>query len=380
MKRDVTVAAYYFPNYHPDARNAKQHGPGWTEWELVKRAEPRYPGHRQPRVPTWGYTDESDPDVMEMKIHCAADHGVDVFIYDWYWYNDGSFLERGLEAGFMQASSNGRMRFAIMWANHDWINIHPAKLHTEPALLYPGAVTPETFEVMTDHIVNHYFRHPCYWKIDGCPYFSVYELFRLVEGLGGLEATRKALLRFREKTRAAGFPDLHLNGVTWGIQLLPGEQAVSNPAELVAYLNFQSVTSYVWIHQILLDQFPETPYVEVMRQAKGVWAKGQTEFPVPYHPNITVGWDASPRTVQSDRYLNAGYPFMPALGGNDPEHFKAALESVRDFLQDRPESERIFSINAWNEWTEGSYLEPDTVHGTAYLEAVRDTFGRVGYG
>ncbi len=376
MKDNITIATYYFPNYHPDLRNAKQHGTGWTEWELVKRAEPRYPGHNQPRVPTWGYTDESDPKIMEMKINTAADHGIDVFIYDWYWYNDGPFLERGLEEGFMKAPNSERMQFGIMWANHDWINIHPAKLYTTPQVLYPGSITPETFDVMTDHIINHYFSHPSYWKIAGCPYFSVYELFRMVEGFGGLEKTRVALEIFREKTKAAGFPDLHLNGVTWGIQLLPGEQAVSNPAELVSYLNFQSVTSYVWIHQIALDQFPETPYNEVMEKAREVWQKGCTEFPVPYHPNVTVGWDASPRTVQSDEYLNAGYPFMPSLGNNTPENFKKALDSVRSFILDRPEEERIFSINAWNEWTEGSYLEPDTVNGYAYLEAIRDTFTR----
>ena len=376
MKDNITVATYYFPNYHPDARNARQHGPGWSEWELVKRAEPRFSGHQQPRVPSWGYTDESDPDIMEMKINAATDHGIDVFIYDWYWYNDGPFLERGLEEGFMKAPNSDRMQFGIMWANHDWINIHPAKLHTTPQVLYPGSITPETFDVMTDHIINHYFSHPSYWKIAGCPYFSVYELFRMIEGFGGLEKTRAALDIFRKKTRAAGFPDLHLNGVTWGIQLLPGEQTVSNPAELVSYLNFQSVTSYVWIHQVALGQFPETPYTEVMEKAGEVWRKSSAEFPVPYHPNVTVGWDASPRTVQSDVYLNAGYPFMPMLGNNTPENFKKALEEVHAFIQQQPEEERIFSINAWNEWTEGSYLEPDTVHGYAYLEAIRDTFGR----
>src|SRR5512135_1016411 len=67
-----TVACYYFPNYHVDPRNEKQHGPGWTEWELVKRAEPRFEGHHQPNVPLWGYTDEADPAVMAKKIDAAA--------------------------------------------------------------------------------------------------------------------------------------------------------------------------------------------------------------------------------------------------------------------------------------------------------------------
>ena len=64
----ITVAAYYFPNYHTDdPRNIINKGPGWSEWELVKAARPRFPGHHQPNVPAWGYTDEKDPEVMAKK-------------------------------------------------------------------------------------------------------------------------------------------------------------------------------------------------------------------------------------------------------------------------------------------------------------------------
>jgi hypothetical protein len=52
---------------------------------------------------------------------------LDAFIFDWYWFDDGPFLERGLEEGFLKAANNSRLRFCCMWANHDWKNIHPAK-------------------------------------------------------------------------------------------------------------------------------------------------------------------------------------------------------------------------------------------------------------
>ena len=96
---------------------------------------------------------------------------------------------------------------------------------------------------------------------------------------------------------------------------------------------------------------------------------------MPYYPNVTMGWDASPRTVQSDRYVNAGYPSMPVLSDNTPEALEDALREARAFLVTRPLEKRIFTINAWNEWTEGSYLEPDTEHGLAYLEAIQRVFG-----
>jgi len=95
------IACYYFPNYHPtDNRNNKFHGPGWSEWELVKKARPRFPGHQQPKVPLWGYTDESDPQVMAQKIDAAADHGIDVFIFDWYYFDDGPFCKKHLNRDF----------------------------------------------------------------------------------------------------------------------------------------------------------------------------------------------------------------------------------------------------------------------------------------
>ena len=101
----ITVASYYFGNYHPgDPRNVKSKGKDWSEWELVKAARPRFPGHHQPKVPLWGYTDESDPKVMEQKIAAAADHGIDAFIFDWYYYNDGPFLDRPIDIGFLKAT------------------------------------------------------------------------------------------------------------------------------------------------------------------------------------------------------------------------------------------------------------------------------------
>lgn len=373
------VAAYYFPNYHVDPRNEKTHGAGWTEWELVRHAHPRFPGHRQPRVPAWGYEDEADPQVMARKIGAAADHGLDAFIFDWYWYDGGPFLQRGLENGFLQAANRDRLRFALMWANHDWVDLHPMKRGSTPLLLYPAAVTRQTFDTVTDYVIEHYFRQPNYWKIDGCPYFSIYEFMRLAGSLGGAAATREALLEFRAKTRAAGFPDLHLNAVVWGIQILPGETAMQNPREMVAYFGVNSVTSYVWVHNVELNQFPETPYAAVLAKSESYWRETAATFaPTPYHPNVTMGWDSSPRTCQSDVFAPVGYPFSACMGGNTPAAFREALDRARRFLDTRPPAERILTLNAWNEWTEGSYLEPDTEYGLGYLEAIRDVFGKRG--
>ena len=369
------LAAYYFPNYHTDdARNEKLYGKGWSEWELVKNAKPRFGGHSQPKVPLWGYTSESDPEVMKMKTDAAYQYGVDVFIYDWYWYDDGPFLERGLEQGFLKVNQN-KVKFAIMWANHDWVDLFPRNPdHGEAPLYYRGGITPETFDRMTDYIIKNYFSQSSYWKIDGCPYFSIYELYRFIQGMGGNAQAKAALETFREKTRKAGFPDLHLNAVVWGIQLLPGETELKNPAGMLDYFSFNSSTSYVWVHHAGLDSFPETDYNRVAGKYFDWCDQFRASVRQPYYPNVTVGWDATPRCDQQFPYRNAGYPCMAVLKNNTPENFGKALETAKKLASALPAGERIITINSWNEWTEGSILEPEQEYGFGYLDQIRKVF------
>src|SRR5216684_189457 len=196
----IQVAAYYFPGYHKDPLNEKAHGEGWTQWTDLKKATPRFEGHVQPKVPAWGYEDESDPRVFEKKIDAAADHGIDSFIFDWYWAEGGPFLEGALQRGYLKAANNERLKFALMWANHEGL----------------GAVTRPVWDQVTDYVITNYFGHPSYWTIGGRPYFSIYEPKTLVQGLGGIDATRAALDNFREKAKAAGFPGIHLNLIDRG--------------------------------------------------------------------------------------------------------------------------------------------------------------------
>jgi hypothetical protein len=375
---DYQVGVYYFPNYHPDARNAIVHGTGWTEWELVKAARPRYPGHRQPIVPEWGYFDEADPRWAAREIDLAADHGITAFLYDWYWYEDGAFLQDGLEKGFLRAPNNERLQFGLMWANHDWTNIHPATFHNRPETLAKGRVTRAAWERLTDHVVKTYFSRPNCLKLGGAPYFSIYELGTFISGMGGLEPAREAVESFRKKTREAGFPDLHLNGILWGVRVLPSELGISDPNRVIAALGLASVGSYTWVHYFDPNSagFPKSSYAKAAERNYALWDEHARSLPVPYHPNVTRGWDSSPRTIQSDRFEKRGYPWTAVLEGNTPEAFKTALQRVKAFIT-RPETkQRVVTINAWNEWTEGSYLLPDTVHRNRYLQAIRDVFPR----
>lgn len=372
-RQDMITAAYYFPNFHVDPRNEEWHGEGWTEWELMKHATPRFPGHLQPRVPLHGYEDESDPDVMAGKIDMAARAGLDAFLFDWYWYDSRPYLQRPLEEAFLPTSAGGDVRFALMWANHDWLNIHPWKRGTQPTTLAAGPVDGNEFRRATDYMIERYFRHPQYLRINDRPYLSIYELGTLVRGLGGLEATAEALQDLRRRVKSAGFPDIHLNVVGLEIPVLPQEQPNNDLPAVLPILGFDSVTSYVWIHHHRLPTLC-TPYSDVLEQAVEAWPRFAQQYSVPYFPNVTVGWDSSPRTVQSDVFdPRAGYPHTNIIVDNTPAQFGRALEEARSFLE--RSGATMLTINAWNEWTEGSYLEPDTLNGTGYLDQLQRVFG-----
>ena len=364
------VGAFYFPNWHVDPRNELVHGKGWTEWEILKRGEPKFPGHEQPKRPAWGFEDESDPRVFEKKIAAAHASGINHFIFDWYWYEGKPFLERGLERGYLRAANKKDVRFCLMWANHDWYNLFPARLHEQSKpLLYKGTYSAAEFDVVTDYIVAHYFNEPSYFTVDGAPYFSIYELKNMIDRMGGVDVAKAALTRFRDKVRSAGFPDLHLNAVAWGVNDLTGLH------QLLPALNVKSVTSYTWVHHDTLPTFPASEYKDAADRAAAYWMKAKDMFGVPYHLDVSIGWDPSPRTCQSDMYSESEYPYTPTLKNNTPELFEMVLRQAKSYLEQHSNQPRIISINSWNEWTEGSYLEPDTVHGMRYLNAIRNVFG-----
>jgi len=241
-KPEYTVAAYIWPSCHHDERFGDMLWPDQTgEWEIIRKGTSRFEGHYQPKQPMWGYEPDDDPRVMEKWIDAATDHGVNTFIFDWYWFDEGPFLESSLNNGFLGASNKEKMNFYLMWANHDvkqnYWNVH--KYKDVDTLLWDGAVDLENFKIIVDRVIQNYFTQPNYFKIEGMPVFSIFSLANLLEGLGGLQKTSEALDYFREKTIEAGFPGLHLQLIIYG---LPGQERL----ETFKTLKFSSATQYNW--------------------------------------------------------------------------------------------------------------------------------------
>ena len=178
----------------------------------------------------------------------------------------------------------------------------------------------------------------------------------------------------REKAKAVELVGVHWNLVAWGNPILPVEKAPLETSDLIRMLGFDSCTSYVWIHHVELPE-TQTDFNYVRDEYFTHWDKAKEEYGVPYYPNVTMGWDATPRCDLNSKWEDVGYPFMNTIGNNTPENFKTALKKTKEKLLSDPKGPKILNINCWNEWTEGSYLEPDIVNGMKYLEAVNDVFG-----
>ncbi|MFI7066793.1 glycoside hydrolase family 99-like domain-containing protein [Kribbella sp. NPDC050124] len=358
------VAAYVWPAFHDDPRSRIFWARGLGEWELVLDSRPKYPGHDQPRRPLWGYVNEADPRVMEMQINAAADHGVNVFIYDWYWYDSRPFLEECLNQGFLGAANNDRMKFYLMWSNHDAPTVWDLRNSHDRQVVWGGGVDRTEFEKVTARIVEKYLMHDCYYRIDGKPVFAIYDLVNLCDGLGGTDVARDALDWFREYAVSAGLPGLHLQGILRRRQgadtAVHGDEHATSP-ELVEALGLDSVTHYQWC----LVTEPKGDYQLFGQRGVEEWSRVDREYSAAYVPHVTIGWDNNCRfTATRDNVVT----------GETADAFARFLREAREFIDARPGQASLITVNSWNEWSESSYLQPDVGRGYSYLEAVKSVF------
>ncbi len=365
----IPVYAYYFPNWHVTPQNEVWHGKGWTEWQVVKYATPRFPGHLQPKIPLWGYEDESLPAVMEKKIDAALSHGIDGFIFDWYWYPGiGPYRIDCLDRGFLGAGNQEKMQFSVMWCDHTPIAAHPS-LYNFPSLpLIENGFSEESFLALTDYCIEHYFPRKNYIRVDGKPYFSLYSMEGFVAAFGEVHG-RELLDGFRKRARHAGIGEIVI-GVCPHVYPTPqkkeeqaefGRQCRAIGIDLLACYGWERGEGLTFEFASLVDP--------IMRDMKAL----EENAALPLCPSVMTGCDTSPRTCQSDIYdPTRGFPFCPIGLHNTPDVIENATRTLLRKLRMGELRGPFLTIEAWNEWTEGAYVEPCTEYGYGMLEAIRE--------
>lgn len=350
------VACYNFPSWHSSPYMEGIFGKGWTEYEALKRSRPLYPGHLFPKYPLWGYFNEADPAWAEREIDAAADHGIDVWMIDWYWHSGTMFYHEQLEQGFLKARNRSKLKFAVMWANHHWKNFYPASSPDEAAMLLPQLHSENDTLRVIDYCIEHYFHEPNYWRIDGRPVFAIFDLNLMLETFSKTELKR-LFDKLRERVSKAGLGELHIQAshIYGGL-----ERELKN-------LGIDSATSYHtfgWTYDENKTPGGRSPFGEAAFKTVGGWRDTAAEMSVPYFPDCPAGWDDSPRFAARSHVISE----------RSPDQFERLLRAAQYFSAASPAKPKIIFLSAWNEWTEDHVLLPDTVYGYSYLEAIRRVF------
>ena len=357
------VCVFIWPSCHDDSLGRTNWEQGIGEWEVIKKGDPRFPGHYQPKQPLWGYEMDNDPVVVEKWIQTALEYGVNTFVYDWYWFDHYPYLESALNDGFLKAPSNEKMEFFIMWANHDvkhnYWNYH--KWQDDESILWHGAIDPNDFPKIVDRVINQYFKRPNYTKINGCPVFAIFSTDNFIKSFGTKEAAIEAMEYMRGEVRKAGFPDMHY-------MMMDGGGFPFNERNKASVDNRMFLKPDSWALYNMGGFDPD--YMRHGQNAIDYRNGWDSYMDIPVFPPVSIGWDDTPR--------------FPAKGENDvtrfnhsPEAFKNFLKEAKRYADEHPEQPKFVMINAWNEWVEGSYLLPDRYWGYGWLEAVKEVFGPV---
>lgn len=356
------VAAYVWPAYHNEPR-WKELGlfaDGKGEWQNLYEAEKRFPDDHWGVKPLWGYEDESDPVVAARKIDAATAAGVNVFIFDWYWYGGRPFLESALNDGFLKAANCKRMKFFLMYANHNVDRLWDNRIGSDrkKEVVWPAKITDEDWRTIVNRWISRYFKQTNYYRIKGCPVLSLFEPGGFI-AWDGLDKAKERIAYLREQVKAAGFPNVHL-------QILAHQKRCYE-------LEADSYTLYNWLYRTRAYSKGANALTyrkwgeQALSFLDGLKANAENRGKV-HFPTLSVGWDINARYPKDDSY--------DIVHGANPQDFERFARQVKDWADDNIPAgfPKLITVNSWNEWTEGTYLEPDDLFGYGYLDALRTVF------
>jgi glycosyltransferase involved in cell wall biosynthesis len=342
--RLAKLFAFHLPQFHAIPENDAWWGKGFTEWRNVCRGTPRFAGHYQPRVPRdFGFYDLSDPRVLPRQAAAAKAAGIHGFCFYYYNFNGKRLLERPIED--LLARPQIDLPFCLIWANENWTRRWDGASNS---VLVEQSYRPEDERSLVDDLARH-FRDSRYFRVAGRPLLVVYrtdvipEVPEVMARLRSLFASRHGeepwilmaesfYNRDPQKHGFDGAVEFPPHGVTEGKTLNDGLR-IFDPSFSAQVFAYEDVVAAATSRAT-----PDYPLI-------------RTVFP---------SWDNDARRQGQGA----------TVIGSTPRKYAAWLSQAIAFAQAQPfHGERLAFINAWNEWAEGAYLEPDVHFGGAYLNA-----------
>lgn len=355
MKNDVKILAFHLPQFHSFPENDAWWGEGFTEWVNVKKAKQLFPSHNQPRVPlNENYYCLLEESAIRWQMDLAREYGIYGFCYYHYWFDGKLLMEKPLE---MMRKMENRLPYCFCWANEPWTRAWDGKTST---VLMPQRYGGEKEWEEHFQYLLQFFQDSSYILVEGKPVLVLYRT-------NDIPNCEEMIAYFDKRCKENGFA---------GIYLVEEKNSFQNSIcckNADAILNFEPMYTLKYERSFfsrVVDKLYNKYFNKIHNNKMLVYSydsawkrilkrksdapEGKREFRGGF-----VDWDNSPRKQERG---------MVVLGAT-PEKFQYYLGKQMELA--REEGSEFVFINAWNEWAEGTYLEPDTCNGYGYLEAIR---------
>ncbi len=351
--------AFYLPQMYPIPENDAWWGPGFTEWTAVSRAPRLFRGHRQPRVPAdLGFYDLRLPETRAAQADLARQHGIEGFCYWHYWFGGRRLLDRPFAE--VLASGEPDLPFSLAWANQAWTDTWLGS----GRVLQPQAYSHDD-DLAHARWLAEVFADPRYQRIGARPVFCVFRPTDLPEPARTADTIRREVVRLGGAEPLLLGIDAHAFGRDFrddgfdgtvafepSLGLLPrNDPPGTRDLRRAVGRAVHNTRLGVWSPRLRIYDYAD--HVETVRRRRAA-------LDHPAFPTVFVGWDNTPRRGRH----------AVVLRNRTATDFADRLATLVDEAQARPPTERVIFVNAWNEWAEGNYLEPDLDDGRAKLEAV----------
>lgn len=357
----MKLLAFYLPQFHEIPENDDAWGKGFTEWVNTKKSVPLYGGHYQPREPlNDNYYDLANPKVMEWQSELAIKYGIGGFVYYHYWFNGKKLLEKPIEQ--MLKNKNVKIPFCLAWANSAWTKTWHGAGGKNEILMRQTYGNEKDWKEHYEYFRN-FFKDERYILVGNKPMLLIYrmkevrkreQMFKTwnilakEDGFDGIFIVD--MLAFREKTNSK-----YINATA---DYEPGKALFKGQNDSLG----QMIKRYI---RIILQNYRDDYGIfnRVVANKYNYDRINKNAIKIPHKKNefrgICVGYDDSPRQKLRAKIVD----------GVTPEKFEKYLYQI--IIKSKEEGNEFIFINAWNEWGEGAYLEPDKKYRYQFLEAVR---------
>lgn len=353
----MKVVAFYLPQFHETPENNEWWGEGFTEWTNVKKSKRLYRNHNQPKEPlNDNYYNLLDKQTVEWQAELAKKYNVYGFCYYHYWFEGRMILEKPAEnlLKWKDIDTN----FCFCWANHSWRKTWNG---SNEILIEQDYGNEEEWEKHFDYLLD-FFKDDRYIKINNMPVLVIYST-------KDVKSIDERIAYYNQKCKENGFNGIYIieslnNKKSKAVSKRSEGILLREPSIAITSSSIVDFSTYIVKRSFKKNYFfmPKIFNGKKLHEKSLKYAANVKSNKKVFMGSFT-SWDSTPR------HKRRGY----IINNSDPEDFGKYLSKQKELLKDNKED--IVFLNAWNEWAEGMYLEPDKKHGYRYLEEIQKVIG-----